>query len=175
MTDRRTFLVAAGATAAASALPIGASPVSNYPKLVHHVFFWLKNPNSKEDLEKLLKGLRTLAKIETVRGVHFGVPASTEKRDVVDNSYSASEILFFDDTAGQKAHFGRRVAPRNLRPLVVALVMALGLGVLGVACSRTVEECTPRTVQTETGAVTTTDQVCVRRSVFGGGGGGLGK
>ncbi len=104
MTDRRTFLVAAGVTAAAAALPIGASPVSNYPKLVHHVFFWLKNPNSKEDLEKLLKGLRTLAKIETVRGVHFGVPASTEKRDVVDNSYSASEILFFDDTAGQKVY-----------------------------------------------------------------------
>jgi hypothetical protein len=104
MTDRRTFLVAAGVTAAAAALPTGASPVSNFPKLVHHVFFWLKNPNSKEDLEKLLKGLRTLAKIESVRGVHFGVPASTEKRDVVDNSYSASEILFFDDTAGQKVY-----------------------------------------------------------------------
>ena len=115
MTDRRTFLVAAGVTAAAATFPTaatlaadspstGASPVSNYPKLVHHVFFWLKNPDSKEDLEKLLKGLRTLAKIETVRGVHFGVPASTEKRDVVDNSYSASEILFFDDTAGQKVY-----------------------------------------------------------------------
>jgi hypothetical protein len=105
MTDRRTFIVAAGATAAAAAFPTaGASPVSNYPKLVHHVFFWLKNPNSREDLEKLLKGLRTLAKIESVRGVHFGVPASTEKRDVVDNSYSASEILFFDDTAGQKIY-----------------------------------------------------------------------
>src|SRR5690348_18066988 len=104
MTDRRTFIVASSAVAAATAFPIGASPVSNYPKLVHHVFFWLKNPNSKEDLEKLLKGLRTLAKIDTVRGVHFGVPASTEKRDVVDSSYSASEILFFDDTAGQKAY-----------------------------------------------------------------------
>ena len=104
MTDRRTFIVAATATAAAAALPTGAKPVSNYPKLVHHVFFWLKNPNSKEDLEKLLKGLRTLAKIESVRGVHFGVPASTEKREVVDNSYSASELLFFDDTAGQKIY-----------------------------------------------------------------------
>jgi hypothetical protein len=106
MTDRRTFIATAAATAAATALPItaGAAAVSNYPKLVHHVFFWLKNPNSKEDLEKLLKGLRTLAKIESVRGVHFGVPASTEKRDVVDNSYSASEILFFDDTAGQKIY-----------------------------------------------------------------------
>ena len=74
------------------------------PKLVHHVFFWLKNPASKEDLAKLLKGLATLAQIESVRGAHFGVPASTEKRDVVDNSYSASEILFFDDTAGQKTY-----------------------------------------------------------------------
>ena len=105
MTDRRTFIAAATATAAAATFPIGATAaVNNYPKLVHHVFFWLKNPNSKEDLEKLFKGLRTLAKIESVRGVHFGVPASTEKRDVVDNSYSASEILFFDDTAGQKIY-----------------------------------------------------------------------
>ena len=75
-----------------------------YPKLVHHVFFWLKNPQSKADLERLLTGLRTLAKIETVRGAHFGVPASTEKRDVVDNSFSASEILFFDDVAGQNVY-----------------------------------------------------------------------
>jgi hypothetical protein len=105
MSDRRTFIAAAAATAAAAALPIGALPaVNNYPKLVHHVFFWLKNPNSKEDVERLLKGLRTLAKIESVRGVHFGVPASTEKREVVDNSYSVSEILFFDDTAGQKIY-----------------------------------------------------------------------
>jgi hypothetical protein len=107
MSDRRSFIVAATATAAAASLSTvsaGALPVSNYPKLVHHVFFWLKNPNSREDLEKLLKGLRTLTKIETVRGAHFGVPASTEKRDVVDVSWSASEILFFDDTAGQKPY-----------------------------------------------------------------------
>lgn len=78
--------------------------MSTHPKLVHHVFFWLKNPESKDDLAKLLAGLRTLTKIETVRSAHFGVPASTEKRDVVDNSFSASEILYFDDTAGQKVY-----------------------------------------------------------------------
>ena len=100
--SRRTFIAAAATVAATSA---GASPaVNTYPKLVHHVFFWLKNPASKEDLSKLLAGLRTLTAIETVRGAHFGVPASTEKRDVVDNSYSASEMLFFDDLAGQKAY-----------------------------------------------------------------------
>jgi hypothetical protein len=105
-TSRRTFIAAtativvsnAGSNAGAS------SAVTTFPKLVHHVFFWLKNPESKEDLARLLAGLRTLTKIETVRGAHFGVPASTEKREVVDNSYSASEILFFDDTAGQKVY-----------------------------------------------------------------------
>ena len=99
-TSRRTFIAGAAVAASANA---GAA-VNSYPKLVHHVFFWLKNPGSKEDLAKLLAGLRTLAAIESVRGAHFGVPASTEKRDVVDNSYSASEILFFDDTAGQKTY-----------------------------------------------------------------------
>ena len=101
-TSRRSFIVAAATLAATTA---GASAaVNNYPKLVHHVFFWLKNPQSKEDLARLLEGLRTLVKIETVRGAHFGVPASTEKREVVDNSYSASEMLFFDDLAGQKVY-----------------------------------------------------------------------
>lgn len=76
----------------------------NTPKVVHHVFFWLKNPDSKEDLGRLIAGLRSLAGIETVRGAHFGVPASTEKRDVVDSSFSASEMLLFDDLEGQKSY-----------------------------------------------------------------------
>jgi len=107
-TSRRTFIAAAAATAALvdslSNQAGAAAAVNTYPKLVHHVFFWLKNPASKEDLAQLLKGLATLAQIETVRGAHFGVPASTEKRDVVDSSFSASEILFFDDTVGQKTY-----------------------------------------------------------------------
>ena len=73
-------------------------------QLVHHVFFWLKNRDSKEDLTKLLEGLRSLGKIENVRRLHIGVPADTEKRDVVDATYSASELMFFDDTAGQRAY-----------------------------------------------------------------------
>jgi hypothetical protein len=73
-------------------------------QLIHHVFFWLKNRDSKEDLTKLLEGLRGLGKIETVRKLHIGVPADTEKRDVVDATYSASELMFFDDTAGQKVY-----------------------------------------------------------------------
>ena|SRR5688572_7833420 len=103
-TDRRTFLAAATATTATAVPAAANSAPQKYPRLAHHVFFWLKNPQSTADRDRLLAGLRTLEKIETVRGTHFGVPASTEKRDVVDNSYSVSEILFFDDVAGQNAY-----------------------------------------------------------------------
>ena len=102
---RRAFLagaVALGAATTASATTRTAQ--TKKKQLAHHVFFWLKNPNSKEDLNRLLEGLRTLEKIESVRKIHIGVPASTEKRDVVDSSYSASELIFFDDVAGQDAY-----------------------------------------------------------------------
>jgi hypothetical protein len=101
-TTRRTFLATAatlGAAAAVSAAAMATKPT--LPKLVHHVFFWLKHPGSKEDLAQLLAGICGLAQIETVRSIHVGVPASTEKRDVVENSYSVSELLTFDDVAGQ--------------------------------------------------------------------------
>ena len=104
---RRTFLAGAigvGATAAWLKAASNDSMKSDYPKVVHHVFFWLKNPQSKDDLQKLIAGLKTLEAVPTVRGVHIGVPASTEKRAVVDNSYSVSEIFFFDDVAGQDAY-----------------------------------------------------------------------
>lgn len=74
------------------------------PSLAHHVFFWLKNPDSAADREKLIQGIRSLEKIETVRGLHIGIPASTEKRDVVDGSYSVCELMFFDDAEGEKAY-----------------------------------------------------------------------
>lgn len=69
--------------------------------LVHHVFFWLKNPESSEDLSALLEGIRGLGEIPEVKGVHAGVPADTEKREVVENSYHASEILLFDSLEDQ--------------------------------------------------------------------------
>jgi len=101
---RRTFVASAvtiGASAAASAMTM---ETKDKKQLVHHVFFWLKNPDSKEDLAKLLAGLETLRKIETIRKINIGVPASTEVRPVIDSSYHASELMFFDDLAGQKVY-----------------------------------------------------------------------
>ncbi|MEO7414760.1 MAG: Dabb family protein [Opitutaceae bacterium] len=81
-----------------------SSNQAGLPKLSHHVFFWLKNPDSKADLEKLLAGIRMLAAIETVKAIQVGVPASTEKRAVVESSYHASELLMFDNVEGQNIY-----------------------------------------------------------------------
>ena len=105
--NRRTFIASAAmltAATAASANTLITMETKDKKQLTHHVFFWLKNPNSKEDLNKLVEGLRTLSKIETIRKLHIGVPASTELRPVVDASYSVSELMFFDDLEGQKVY-----------------------------------------------------------------------
>ena len=103
--NRRKFIGTAALIAAGTA--VTAMPLTNmkenYP-VVHHVFFWLKNPNSKEDRDKLVAGVKTLAKIPTVRQLHVGVVASTEKRDVVDNSWGVSELMFFSDLEGQQTY-----------------------------------------------------------------------
>jgi hypothetical protein len=105
--DRRLFLSAAlatgtlagGPTLAAQTQPDrkmqGAAPV------IHHVFFWLRNAGSQADRDLLIAGLRTLKTIDVVRQLHIGVPASTEKRDVVDNSYDVSELMIFDSVEDQ--------------------------------------------------------------------------
>jgi Stress responsive A/B Barrel Domain len=79
------------------------SDADKYP-LVHHAFFWLKNPGSTEDRDQLVKGVKTLSKIETVRELRVGIVADTEKRDVVDKSWAVSELMFFSDLAGQAAY-----------------------------------------------------------------------
>jgi hypothetical protein len=72
--------------------------------IIHHVFFWLKNPSSKEDLERLLKGLNSLKSIDVIKDIYIGVPAATEKRPVINDSYSASELLIFDNLEAQRIY-----------------------------------------------------------------------
>ncbi len=102
--SRRNFISLTALFGTGLAVPELPNEEKQKKQVIHHVFFWLKNPSSKEDLNRLLAGLQTLKKIETVRGIHIGVPADTEKRAVVENSYSASELLIFDNLAGQKTY-----------------------------------------------------------------------
>lgn len=104
--NRRKFIGTAAAviavSTAASAMPISTGK-ENYP-VVHHVFFWLKKPDSKADRDQLIQGVKTLKKIPSIQQLHVGITADTEKRDVVDSSWGVSELLFFKDLAGQASY-----------------------------------------------------------------------
>ncbi len=70
---------------------------------IHQVYFWLKNPGSKEDADRLLQGLQTLRQIEPKILLHIGIPAGTS-REVIDGSYSFSELFLFETPQDQEAY-----------------------------------------------------------------------
>lgn len=87
--------------AAAVVLPVEAKPKKKI--FVHHVYFWLKNPSSEADREKLIEGLTALSKVPTIRFHHIALPASTN-RSVIERSYSVSWLCFFDNLADEEIY-----------------------------------------------------------------------
>jgi hypothetical protein len=96
---RREFISGTGKAAVAGSFGIFAanpdSSMSLKNTFIHHVYFWLKNPSSTEDLQKLVKGLETLTKIDYVKMTHIGKPAGTN-RDVIERSYAVSWLMVFE-------------------------------------------------------------------------------
>jgi hypothetical protein len=102
--NRRQFIAQASILAAAPLIINPMANNTNASQLVHHVFFWLKNAGSEADRKQLIEGLKTLKAIKEVKQLLIGTPASTEKREVVDNSYDVSELMYFDNVEGQYAY-----------------------------------------------------------------------
>ena len=73
-------------------------------QIIHHVFFWLNNPDSESDKQQLIEGLNTLGSIDEVKVLLVGTPASPIKREVVDNSFDVSELMIFDSVEAQDAY-----------------------------------------------------------------------
>ncbi|HET6253971.1 MAG TPA: Dabb family protein [Puia sp.] len=105
---RRTFIgnsaAAAGAVLTANSPLATTAADTERPPVVHHVFFWLKNPTSAEDRDQLVTGLKTLAGIPLIKELYVGILANTEKRDVVDASWQVSELMFFNDLHSQASY-----------------------------------------------------------------------
>ena len=78
---------------------------------IHHVYFWLKHPESKEDLQKLVEGLEVLATVEEIKMYHIGVPAPTD-REVIDNTYSISWLNIFETSEDHDAY---QIHPKHLK------------------------------------------------------------
>ncbi|HEX2532676.1 MAG TPA: Dabb family protein [Chitinophagaceae bacterium] len=106
-TNRRQFLQQTTLAAAAGITGVTVqSPDQNPLKknmFVHHVYFWLNNPDSRDDRAKLVEGLTTLTKIKYVQMFHIGQPADTN-REVIDRSYAISWLMVFKDRADQDAY-----------------------------------------------------------------------
>ena len=70
----------------------------------HQAFFWLHRTGNQDDRDALIAGLRVLKEIEEIQELQIGVPASTESRDVVDNSFDVLEVMLFKSLADQKTY-----------------------------------------------------------------------
>lgn len=109
MKNRRSFIKKALAgIAAAGLLPLSkktmAGEINITGALVHHVFFWLKEPKNEMHKKQLVKALNELLKVKTIKMSHVGFPAGTESRDVVDHSYSVSYLVMFNNQEDQNSY-----------------------------------------------------------------------
>ncbi|SHI56249.1 Tat (twin-arginine translocation) pathway signal sequence [Tangfeifania diversioriginum] len=109
MKNRRTFLkkLAAGTVAAgflSFTKKASAGEVQLKGALIHHVFFWLKEPGNKAHRKQFEKALEDLIKVDTIKVSHIGVPAETEERGVVENSYTYSYMVMFDSLKDQNIY-----------------------------------------------------------------------
>ena len=103
--NRRKFLsTSAALTAGTAATAMIISPTTKKYGIAHQVYFWLKRAGSEEDRQELIKGIKTLKNIETVREIHIGIVANTENRSVIDSSWGVSELLYFDNVEGQAVY-----------------------------------------------------------------------
>ena len=106
MTSRRDFIGNTGKAVVATGLITLAEnrePAMIENKFIHHVYFWLKNPDSAADRAKLVEGLKKLSKVKTIKMFHIGQPADTN-RDVIDHSYAVSWFVLFDNAADQASY-----------------------------------------------------------------------
>lgn len=77
--------------------------MSLHNTFIHHVYFWLKNPESKEDLQKLVAGLEALSAVPEIKLFHIGIPAATD-REVIDNTYAVSWLNIFETAQDQDVY-----------------------------------------------------------------------
>ncbi|MEO6286137.1 MAG: Dabb family protein [Dyadobacter sp.] len=94
--SRRKFLQNTGLAAIASTVvsPLSAEPERVKELFIHHVYFYLKEPNNAQHEAKLLEGLHKLAKVPSIQYVHIGRPAETS-RPVIVRDYTFSWMCFF--------------------------------------------------------------------------------
>jgi len=68
--------------------------------LVHTVYFWLRPDLTAAQLADFRKGVESLGAIKSVVKCYVGTPAKTEKRPIIDDSYTFGLTVVVEDIAG---------------------------------------------------------------------------
>jgi hypothetical protein len=74
------------------------------PAMAHNVYFWLKENTTDEQRMEFEKGLQKLGTVPSIHSYYWGVPAPTEDRDVIDNSYHYSINALFLSLEDQRLY-----------------------------------------------------------------------
>ncbi len=80
--------------------------------LVHTVYFWLKPDLTAAQRAEFRRGVESLGGIKAVDRIYVGTPAKTEKRPIIDDSYSVALTVLCKDLA---AHDAYQVDPIHLK------------------------------------------------------------
>lgn len=99
--NRRQFITTVSALATAPIAMAQTNNSNSSSQVIHHVFFWLKDPGNEASRKELMEGLQTLRGVKQVKKLLIGTPARTEQRTVVDSTYDVSEMMYFDNAAEQ--------------------------------------------------------------------------
>lgn len=68
-------------------------------KLMHQVYYWLKNPDNEMDKQKLVAGLHELVTVKQIKYSHIGMPQVFMADDPLKN-YHISLLMVFDEPSG---------------------------------------------------------------------------
>lgn len=80
--------------------------------LVHTVYFWLKPELTDAQRVEFRAGVESLGGIKAIEQIYVGTPAATQKRPVIDDSYSVALTVVCKDLA---AHDAYQVDPLHLQ------------------------------------------------------------
>jgi plasmid stabilization system protein ParE len=106
MEDRRTFVLKAAALMTGTGMLTAsgrANTVQSRNVFVHHVFFWLKEPQNVDVRKDFEKGLSELIKVPQIQFSHIGTPVESP-REVVDDSFTYSYMVFFGSREDQNIY-----------------------------------------------------------------------
>lgn len=78
-----------------------AKTMDTQPFLIHTVFFWNKEGTTEQEAKDFEAGLVKLGTCPQIQKFHWGPPAPTENRDVVDNTYDYAINVFFNSKEDQ--------------------------------------------------------------------------